>query len=205
MISMFFRNAKILSIILTYTMDSSGDDFEDDPFNYQPLKRRKLVHHATPTAKRTSKAKTSGPSETQKPRGASKQVTIRPSSTQTQKKSIVSGAINNRHGKIGVSPKPGQVTRISQKPTQPLYCQNPSSQKVPKVKKTLKELLDSSEEKNEVPAVTRAGMDDDYNCVINENMMCRVSTVPATSCSVNRWWECQEKSPSRMWRQFDQV
>ena len=151
-------------------MDSSGDDFEDDPFNYQPLKRRKLVHHATPTAKRTSKAKTSRPSETQKPRGASKQVTIRPSSTQTQKKSIVSGAIDNRHGKIGVSPKPGQVTRISQKPTQPLYCQNPSSQKVPKVKKTLKELLDSSEEKNEVPAVARAGMDDDYYCVINEYM-----------------------------------
>jgi len=137
-------------------MDSSGDDFEDDPFNYQPLKRRKLVHHATPTAKRTSKAKTSGPSETQKPRGASKQVTIRPSSTQTQKKSIVSGAIDNRHGKIGVSPKPGQVTRTSQKPTQPLLCQSPSSQKVPKVKKTLKELLDSSEEKNEVPAVARA-------------------------------------------------
>jgi len=139
-------------------MDSSGDDFEDDPFNYQPLKRRKLVHNPTPKIKRTSKAKASRPSETQKPKVAPKQVAIRPSSTQTQKRTTVTGGINSKQGldKTRTRPDPSQVTRTTQKPTLPLACQDPSSQKESKAKKTLKELLDSSEEKNEVPEVTRA-------------------------------------------------
>jgi len=31
-------------------MDSSGDDFEDDPFSYQPLKRRKLINNQSQAA-----------------------------------------------------------------------------------------------------------------------------------------------------------
>ena len=118
------------------------------------------MHNPTPKIKRTSKAKASRPSETQKPKVAPKQVAIRPSSTQTQKRTTVTGGINSKQGldKTRTRPDPSQVTRTTQKPTLPLACQDPSSQKESKAKKTLKELLDSSEEKNEVPEVTRAGM-----------------------------------------------
>ena len=38
-------------------MDSSGDDFEDDPFSYQPLKRRKLINNQSQAANSKSDKK----------------------------------------------------------------------------------------------------------------------------------------------------
>lgn len=110
-------------------MDSSGDDFEDDPFNYQPLKRRKLAHGQTQN-------------KTQFPKSQKKAVVkakpTRPSETQAGP------------SKVTQKPKPTQPLRKKVRAPSPIL-----SQKLPNVTKTLNDLLNNSEEKSlQKPKVT---------------------------------------------------
>jgi len=131
-------------------MDSSGDDFEDDPFNYQPLKRRKLMQISTPTIQKAAKSKAK-PRDTKKYKShATQQVDrTRRSCTQIPEHDFDTrrGQSKNRYRTV-----PSQRRRTSQKSTQPLPH---NTQSLPKVGKTLKDLLDSSEDNSSgVGAVT---------------------------------------------------
>jgi len=132
-------------------MDSSGDDFEDDPFNYQPLKRRKLAHNQTQnrakvpaTQKILPKGKATRPSETRKRIGPQAGPSVVGTEKRPAPKTVTLGPSETLAG-------PSQVTHTSKKSTQPRKATGrvPSpilSQKLSKVTKTLKDLLNSSEE-----------------------------------------------------------
>jgi len=110
-------------------MDSSGDDFEDDPFNYQPLKRRKLAHGQTQNKTQTPK--------TQK-KAAVKAKPSRPSETRPGP------------SKGTQKPKPTQPLRKKVRAPSPIL-----SQKLPNVTKTLNDLLNNTEDKSlQKPKVT---------------------------------------------------
>jgi len=113
-------------------MDSS-DDFEDDPFNYQPLKRRKLAgpsqnktqNQAKKKLTNKGKSKPTKPSESRQP----------PKQSQPTPKS-----------------KPTQIPKRKNRAPSPIL-----SQRLPNVTKTLNDLLNNSEElcfKKPQPEVT---------------------------------------------------
>ena len=119
----------------------SGDDFQDDPFNYQPLKRRKLAHGQ-------SQNKTQQNPKTQKkPTAKAKAKPTKPSET--------------RPAPSKVAQPPAKKSKVSQPPQRINRAPSPIlSQKLPNVTKTLNDLLNNSEDQcHAKPKITNTGND----------------------------------------------